>query len=37
MKFLNLRKSKRMLRQHKFERFTSICSWYGIAENNLYK
>ena len=26
-----------MLSQHKFERFTSICSWYGIAKNNLYR
>ena len=26
-----------MLIQHKSERFTSICSWYGIAGNNVYK
>ena len=31
------RKSKRMLSQHKFECFTSIYSWYGIAKNSLYK
>ena len=37
MRLLNVRKSKRMLSQHKFDRYTSICSWYGIAENNLYK
>ena len=35
MRLLNLRKSRRMLSQHKFERFTSLCSWYGIADHCL--
>ena len=37
MRLLNLKKSKAMLSQHKVEHFTSSCSWYDIAENNLYK